>query len=488
MDYRKRHDKIIQDLSEALEKSNLGSAKLMKRGGTDGRKRLEMLFDEGSFTEIGAYTKMSTDEKNYDFNSVVTGYGAVDGRLVFAYSQNFSFMSGAFGEAQAKKILSLYAMAEKNSAPVIAIFDSVGANVKEGVGIAASYGALINKAASLKGKITQISLVCGVCGGAAAILANTGDYIVMEKRNGFLFLNPPSVIKSMDGDENYGSADFCAASGRAAMVCEGEEATISYLKRLLNFLPSNSAEGTLYCADCTDLDRAYDYMSGLESTDDIDACGLISGLCDRGDFIELWSDFKNAEAIRVGFMALGGKIAGFAVTDYKSNDGYISSPSLEKATKFVKYCNEFKIPLLTLINTNGFCAGDEICDTSLASKACELAVAYASAGCAKVTAYIGKAYGAAISVLGSKALGADMVFATPWAQIAIMKPDAAISFMWNDRLAKEADPKAGRAKLEEEWSATEGSPLTSAYRGHIDMIIDENELRARLISAFDMLS
>jgi len=468
-------------LIEELEKrENNKRDSLSSSGRLTARQRISSLFDEASFVETNAFLGRLNGDLS-DSDRVVTGYGAIDGRLVFAFAQDFSSDKAAFCEAQAKKICALYDLAEQNGAPVVAVLDSNGADLNEDISVLANYGKIIKKSGDLKGIVPQIAVVCGVCSGAASIFASACDFIVVEKNNGRLFVNPPSVIANINKDrKDFASASDLSALGIAALSGSSDAEVLGLTKKLLSFLPSNNEAGCIDYASHDDVNRAATCFNAEGYT----AATVLKDLADSGDVFELFAEF--APEIKCGFITLGGSVCGFLANDILTNEGKLTKNACKKASNFVSLCNLFDINILNVIDTPGFDTNDEA-DSAIADSASDLALAFAMCDSPVVSLITGKAYGSAFVALGSKAIGANVVFALPYAQINTLKPETAVSFLWNEKLKDEADPLAGRAKLFSLWRDDASSPVKAANAGLIDDVILPTEARQRIISAFYML-
>ncbi len=448
--------------------------------------RLAALFDEGTFKTTGSYVKSSLGtygqlENNDDYENVITGYGLIEGRLVFAYSQDFSKLDGAFGKQSAEKILALLDNAIKNGAPVISVLDSSGAKIEEGIEVLASYGKIIKKVCAMSGIVTQIAVVCGPCTGAMSLIAQAADYLIIEKEKGKLYLTPPSVVKTLL-DKTSGNADDAVQNGIAAKICQGDKECIKSARELMSFLPSNNLEGTVYaCESGDDFARLTDYISSIANADDADIKKVISDIADCGMYTEISDCY--GEDIMCGFLSLAGSSVGFAACNIAENNGYTSVEACHKVARHLNCCDAFGIPFLTIVNSKGF---DEVDNN--AGAAVKLATAYACASVPCVTINLGKAYGSLFTVLGSKSIGADLAYALDISEISVLSPEKAVNFIWHDKIDGTKDPAKAREELYEQWSTKMASPLMAAYSGNIDDIISGDQVRAVLISAFEMLS
>lgn len=431
------------------------------------KERIESLFDAGTFVELGAYTKRTNTQAEYE--SVVCGYGAVAGKLVFAFAQDSGRTKGAFGERHAKKIAGMYDLAIKNGAPVVGMFDSAGAVVYDGAAALAAYGKLMKCISAASGVIPQIALINGVCGGSLAVAASMFDLTVTIKDKSKLYVNPPFVI-----GEEAGSSAFAAAKGLSAAECEDEASAFAFVKTLLSAIPSNNAEGVVAADITDDVNRAVAFDAQSYSVAE-----LVAQIADGGRFVRVYE--KYAKNLCTGFASFGGVMAAVIASD---NGGALDINAARVAAKMVSFCDSFGIPVVTLVDSTGLDVSLEAEGAAYASELARLAMAYASSECAKVSVVIGKAYGAAFTLLGSRALGADLAYALDSACISLLSPEASVAFVWNDMVGAEKS----RAELEAEWREKCASAQDAADCGEIDDVIEASELRKRICAALSMLA
>ncbi len=437
----------------------------MKKGTTIGNEKLAALFDSGTFTETGAYLKRA----NGDPAGVICGYGAIGGKLVYAFSQDSDRNKGAFDTLQAEKIVALYAMATKNGAPVVGIFDSIGAVIGDGSTVMSAYGKVLAAVSAASGVIPQIALIGGVCSGLSATVAAMFDLVVTVKEQSQLFVNAPFLI-----GKDTGSAEYAAKTGLASICAENTDEAEELIKKLIARLPSNNEESVVADELTDDINRA-------SSIDGLTGRALIAELADAGDVIEIGAEY--AEEMITAIIALGGVTCGVVANNTEVNGGVITCDGAKKAAKLVGLCDSFSIPVITLADSVGVESSKSAEGAALALQLGKLAMAYAAADTAKITAVVGKAYGASFTLMGSKALGADMVYAIPNASISVMAPASAVAFLWNDRITEDTT----RADLEEQWNTECASPEAAAADGSIDDVVDACELRQRICSAVYML-
>ena len=428
-------------------------------GKTDAYKRLELLFDNGCFTELDRF------QKNGESGcGVVTAYGTVNGKSCYAYSQDITVLSGAMGRSQAAKIKKVYDLSLMNGAPIVGIFDSKGAFAEEGVDALNAYGELIAAAGKISGVVPQISVVAGKCIGSAALLASLADLSVMVE-GAELCVNSAAIT----GDSNVGTANASAKNGTVSFVVENDAAAMSKVAELLSFLPENNLSVSFTA----------DYIPAVVSGDGVYAD--ISNLVDADSFLEVNKVFGGCA--KVGFARICGNAVGVVATDLSKNDGYLCDKGAAKISRFIRLCDAFSIPVVTLLNSKGFMgkAEDELSGSVKAIAA--LTGAYAEATTAKITVIVGKAYGAAFTVFAGKASSADYVLAYADSEICALNPTTAIQFMYLDRLGEEK-----REDLEKEYTLNEGSPFKAAINGAVDDIITKEEAAVSVINALDMMA
>ncbi len=444
-------------------------ASLLAGEGSEARVRIASLFDENTFVETNAYTRraisdfLSTEQAN-ELEGVITGYGAIDGRLVFAFCEDSSRMGGVIDERHAKKIAELYALAIKSGAPVIGIFNSNGTDIFKGTAGLAAYGRIIKAVSEASGAIPQIAYVSGKCIGLTAAIAAMFDVVIKESSAQFYVSSP-----SLTGAEN--------AQDSLLAYCGETEQCCYYIRNLLAYIPDNSARGvvTTECAD--DLNRKLGdlYFGG-------DALSCISVVVDNGVFCELSHDF--APSASTVLATIGGVKCGIVANSFAENEGRIDVCAARKISKFVNFCNAFSIPVVTLVDSLGLAVEKENEVSYFAPELAKLSYAYSTATVPTVTVILGHAIGASFALLGSKALGADLVYATNDSEIGALSADAGVAFAWSEYISLEND----REKVINDWKASVSSPAVAAASGEIDDIISINELRARICSALNMLA
>lgn len=447
-----------------LQKNTAELREEIFRSSSAARRFLQALCDERTFLEIGTYVKNGGDGNAWE--GVITGCGAVDGRPVFLFVQDYENGRAAFTAAQGKKIAALYDAALRAKAPVVGVFSGAGAKLREGIDCLTAYGTVMKKAVEAKSKIPQIAVIAGPCGGASAVLSEFFDFTVADASNAEKYLLPVADKK---------------AAPMADRVAEGHEALAANVRELLNYLPSNSEEGTVCGFYRDDINNPVENIEELVASDS-DVNELLAALADDGKFLPLKE--KTAAEMVCGFMTLSGRVIGCVASQPTVKDGMLTNAAARKAARFLDFLGRFGIPCLTLVHTVGLGGEDKPC---YAKALASLAEAYIRCPSAKVTAVLGRAYGSAFTFLGSKSLGADFVFALDNAVISVLPPETAVEFVWDDRLRKADDPETARASLKDEWEATVASPLAAARSGDIDDVIAYGELKQRIAAAFEIL-
>lgn len=437
------------------------SAELEKAGKLTARARMDVIFDEGTFAEVGAFIG-----DGEEFCPVVTGYGAVDGMLVFAFSQDYSRLHGAMGKAHAKKICKIIEMALEVNAPVIGVFDSAGAKIDEGSDALNACGEVISSLAFSKDMIPTVAVVVGPCGGAGAVAASLCDVIIVAEKTGSLYMVPSSMLE----DKTLGKPEKLAETGVSAITAEDDTSACLAARAICRYF-------TPEMITSDDGNRAFD--ASVFENPKYDVHSVIGSLFDTGSFTELFA--KRAPQMTVGLASMNGRVCGVIANNPSFKDGKMCPGACEKAVKLIKLCRTIDVPVVTLVDGVGVGTTDKIEIGGVAGKLAELAMAY-SASARKVTVITGEAYGTAYSVLGSKALGADFVLALDRAKISPMNPVSAVEFLGEVYDESKVDEIAAK------WADENASPLEAAKKGYVDDIIEASELRARVASALEMFA
>ncbi len=463
------------------------------------RERLTKLFDEGSFVETGLFVKhrctnFGMDKKEAPGEGVVTGYGTVDGRLVYAAAQDFTVIGGSLGEMHAAKIAMAQEAALKVGAPMICINDSGGARIQEGVDALAGYGRIFYNNTMASGVIPQISVIMGPCAGGAVYSPALTDFIFMVKGTGQMFITGPQVIKAVTGEDVTseslgGSMAHNGTSGCAHFSADSEDECIAQIRQLLGYLPQNNMDpAPVYpCAD--DLNREDAILNDIvpeNPNKPYDMLEIIRTLADNGEVMEYQQYF--ARNIITAFIRLNGKSVGVIASQPKAMAGCLDINAADKASRFIRTCDSFNIPLLTLEDVPGFLPGTQQEHGGIIRHGAKMLFAYSEATVPKVTVITRKAYGGAYIGMCSKHLGADMVFAWPDAEIAVMGADGAANIIFSRAIKAAADPAAERKAKIAEYQEAMMNPYAAAARGYVDDVIMPSETRKHIISAFEALA
>lgn len=427
---------------------------------SDARKRLTYLFDDGSFTELNAFTK-----ENDNLSGVVTAYGFVEGNPVYAFSQDKNIKGGAVGKAHAKKIAKVYELAAKTGAPVVGIHDSNGAFIDGGADALSAYGDMLKWTSNISGVVPQISVIAGTCAGSAAMIACSSDFVIMSK-DAELFMAPPF-------DKDAGTAESAAKSGTASIVCDDDKSAVETARKLVSILPANNLSPVPLFE--------FDEPATAFSTD---AEKAVASIADADSIIEISKDF--GLAAYTAFGSVQGATVGFAATNKTSQK--LNADDCAKLARFVRTCDAFSIPVVTLIDSEGFESGSAAEIAGSIRNMTMLASAYAEATTVKVSVITGKAYGPVFVALSGKNSNSDMIFALADAVITPLAPETAVEFLSHDKLKGAESAAAKRKELADEYIANEASAITAAEKNAVDDVIEPAELRARIISALDVLS
>ncbi len=494
----------IQDLQQRLDSIREGGgkdriAKQHKAGKLTARERINLLMDEGSFVELDAFVKhrcTEFDMKDTDApaEGVVTGYGTVEGRLVYAYAQDFTVVGGSLGEMHAKKICKVLDLAMKMGAPVVGINDSGGARIQEGVDALSGYGQIFYRNTIASGVIPQISVIMGPCAGGAVYSPALTDFIFMVEKTSQMFITGPQVIKAVTGEEVSsealgGAMTHNSISGVAHFISQNEEICIAEIKRLLSYLPSNNLETAPVFEVSDDLNRIEEALNTIipeNSNKPYDMKDIIAALVDNGEYMEVQPYY--AQNIITAFARLNGASIGIIANQPKVLAGCLDINASDKAGRFIRTCDAFNIPILNLIDVPGFLPGTNQEYGGIIRHGAKMLYAYSEATVPIVNVITRKAYGGAYLAMCSKDLGADMVFAWPSAEIAVMGPEGAANIIFKKDIETAENPAQARSEKIQEYKDRFATPYVAASRGFVDDVIEPATTRQRLISAFDMLS
>lgn len=494
----------IKDLREREAKiKEMGGAKAVAkqhdRGKMTARERLEYFFDPGTFREIDIFMKhrgtlFGIDKMEIAADGVITGYGKVNGRQVFSFSQDFTARAGTLGEMHAKKICKVMDLASKAGKPLIGFNDSGGARIQEGVDALSGYGQIFYRNAVSSGVIPQISAIMGPCAGGAVYSPAMTDFVFMVKNTSYMFITGPDVIKSVLGEvvtqEDLGGAvAHSSRSGVAHFACESDAHAIDEIKRLLSFLPDNNMEDPPIVDmgdDPNRMDPVLDTILPDNPMGAYDMVAVIRSIVDQGDFMQIHENY--AQNILVGFARLNGRSIGIIANQPKVLAGCLDTDSSDKATRFIRFCDAFNVPLLTIADVPGYLPGKAQEWGGIIRHGAKLLWCYSEATVPKITLIVRKDYGGSYLAMCSKDLGSDLAIAWPTAEIAVMGAGGAANIIFRKEIQAAEDPAAKRQEKIDEYSNLLYNPYIAASRGYIDGVIVPSETRPRLIEAFDMLA
>ena len=494
----------IEELRErrgaALMPAGEGAAdKQHDKGKLTARERLDILMDAGSFVETDPFAvhrahDFGMSDKRPPGDGIVTGYGTIDGRKVFVASQDFTVFGGSMGEVMAQKVCKVMDLALQTGAPFIQINDSGGARIQEGAASLAGYGYIFERNVRASGVIPQISVIMGPCAGGAVYSPAITDFTFMVKETSHMFITGPDVIKTVTGEdvtmeELGGAMTHAGKSGVASFVGEDDEDTLMRVRYLLSFLPSNNLEDPPAYASTDDPERMDDGLTHLipdRATEPYDMHEVIRRCVDDGEFLEVFPFW--AMNIVVGLARLDGRTIGVIANQPKVLAGTLDIDASEKASRFVRFCDAFNIPILTLVDVPGFLPGATQEFNGIIRHGAKLLYAYAESTVPRMTVITRKAYGGAYLVMNSKHLRSDVSFAWPTAEIAVMGAEGAVNIVFRKEIDKAEDPAAKRAEMITEYRDKFSTPYAAAERGFIDDVIEPAETRPRLIKALRMLS
>ncbi len=468
------------------------------KGKLTARERLDLLLDPGSFREIDAFVTnrpsgIGMSSQHWLTDGVVTGWGTIDGRLVYVFSQDFTVMGGSLGAAHAGKIVKIQDMALKNGAPVIGINDSGGARIQEGLMSLVGYSDIFLRNTMASGVIPQISAIMGPCAGGAVYSPALTDFIFMVKNTSYMFLTGPDVVKAVTHEdvtfEQLGGAlVHNTTSGVAHFAAESEGDCLYLIRVLLSYLPSNNLEEPPFVKSKDDplrTDAALDTIVPDNPNKPYDMKEVITKIVDDGKFFEVQEHY--ATNIIIGFARLGGHSVGIVANQPAVLAGVLDINASEKAARFVRFCDCFNIPIITFEDVPGFLPGVAQEHGGIIRSGAKLLYAYCEATVPKICVITRKAYGGAYCVLSPRATRGDLVLAWPSAELAVMGADGAVSIIYRREIANAEDPAAKKAELVRQYQEEVTSPYTAAQRGFIDDIIEPHDTRPRLINALQML-
>jgi propionyl-CoA carboxylase beta chain len=494
-----RLDQLAKLREEALHAGSAAAVERQhQRGKLTARERLELLLDEGSFVELDMLARHRAHgfgiEKSRPLtDGVVTGWGTVEGRKIFVFAQDFTVFGGALGEVYAEKIHKVMDLAASVGAPMVGLNDGGGARIQEGVVSLASYGGIFYRNVEASGVIPQISVILGPCAGGAVYSPAMTDFIFMVKGLSNMFITGPDVVKTVTGEdvtqeELGGAMTHASKSGVATFVADDERSALSQVRYLLSFLPSNNLEDPPYFEPDDDPERRCEEIIDLipdAPNKPYDMKRVISQIVDDGEFFEvhaLW-----AMNIVCGYARLDGHVVGIVGNQPQVLAGTLDIDASEKAARFVRTCDAFNIPLVTFVDVPGFLPGTDQEYGGIIRHGAKLLYAYCEATVPRVQIITRKGYGGAYVVMNSKSIGADLSYAWPSAEIAVMGPQGAVGIIFRKELDAATDPEARRAELIDEYTERFANPYSAAERGYVDDVIDPRDTRRVLVRSLAML-
>ncbi len=497
----------VKELIELRGKARLGGGQKRidsqhEKGKFTARERIAMLLDEGSFEEFDMFvthrcTNFGMEKTTFLGDGVVTGYGTVDGRLVYVFAQDFTVFGGSLSETLAMKICKIMDQAMKMGAPVIGLNDSGGARIQEGVNALAGYAEIFQRNIMASGVVPQISAILGPCAGGAVYSPALTDFNIMTKGTSYMFLTGPAVVKSVTGEvvtqEQLGGASVHASkSGVAHFAVENEEEAIQTIRHLLSFIPQNNMEEPPYKATEDPIHRLEDSLNEIIPDNPnaaYDMYSVIGGIVDDGEFFEIHKDY--AKNIIIGFAHMGGTSVGIVANQPKYLAGVLDINASRKAARFVRFCDAFNIPIVTLVDVPGFLPGTQQEYGGIILHGAKLLYAFGEATVPKVTVTLRKSYGGSHIVMSCKQLRGDINYAWPTANIAVMGADGAVEVLYSKDIKAEEDPEKRAALADakkKEYNDLFCNPYKAASYGYIDDVIEPRNTRFRVIRALEQLS
>ena len=501
---RRHRDRKLDELQSLREQARQGGGPARidaqhKRGKLTARERIDLFLDEGSFQELDPFvTHRATDfglaDKRYLGDAVVTGYGKVDGRLVFLYSQDFTVLGGSLSQVVAQKICKVMDLALASGAPVVGLIDSGGARIQEGVDSLAGYGDIFLRNTRASGVIPQISVIMGPAAGGATYSPALTDFIFMVEGMGQMYITGPDVIKAVTGEEVTaedlgGAGSHSSKSGVSHFSVDTEEECLEQVRRLIGFLPLNNTEEPPTVPPEEDVDEFDPEMERIVPEDPnlpYDVLEVIGRVVDHGDLMEV--HHRWARNIVVGFARMAGRSVGIVAQQPENLAGVLDINASVKAARFIRFCDAFNIPIVTFIDVPGFMPGTAQEYSGIIRHGAKLIYAYAEATVPKVSVLLRKAYGGAYIVMSSKMLKGDINYAWPTGEVAVMGAEGAVNVMFRSEIKAADDPEAVRAQRIAEYREQMMNPYVAASRGLIDDVIEPGETRFKLIKALEMLA
>ena len=493
----------IEELREKRERALKGGGQERidaqhDKGKMTARERIDYFLDDGTFNEFDQLRthrnhNFGMEETRLPGDGVVTGYGEVDGRKTFVFAHDFTVFGGSLGEVFAEKITKVMDTAVEVGAPVVGLNDSAGARIQEGVQSLGGFGSIFRRNTEASGVVPQISAIMGPCAGGAVYSPALTDFTFMVKDSSHMFITGPDVIETVTGEEVTfeelgGAVTHASTSGVAQFACDSEEEALDDIRRLLSYLPPNNVEDPPRVEPWDDPDRADESLNTVvpeQPRKPYDMRDVFEGVLDEGSFFEVHEEF--AKNVLVGFARLDGHSVGVVANQPRVNAGTLDIEASEQASRFVRVCDAFNVPIVTFVDVPGFLPGTDQEHGGIIRHGAKLLYAYSEATVPLLTVITRKAYGGAYDVMASKHLGADVNYAWPTAEIAVMGPKGAVNILYDEELAAADDPEARREELIEEYREEFANPYTAADRGFVDAVIEPPETRSRLVSDLEML-
>lgn len=493
----------LRDLEKRNETAMAGGgaarvAKHKQGGRLSARERVDVLLDPGSFVEMDRFVthrciNFGMDKNVVPGDGVITGYGRINGKLVYVSSQDFTVIGGSMSRTQANKICKVMDLAMKNGAPFISINDSGGARIQEGIESLGGYADIFTRNTMASGLIPQITAIMGPCAGGAVYSPSITDFVFMVKNTSYMFVTGPDVIKTVTHEEVTkedlgGATTHSAKSGVAHFAAEDDKHCLLLIRELMNFLPSNNLDDAPILPTNDRPDRVTENLNTLipeNPKKPYDMLSVITECVDEGYFLEVHRNF--AQNVVVGFARFNGRPVGIVGNQPNVLAGCLNIEASRKAARFIRFCDAFNIPIVSFVDVPGFLPGRDQEWNGIITHGAKLLYAYAEATVPKITVITRKAYGGAYIVMGSKLLRSDVNLAYPSAEIAVMGADGAVNIIFREEIAKAKDPAAERARLTAEYEAKFGNPYVSAELGYTDEVIDPGMTRKRIIDSLEML-
>jgi acetyl-CoA/propionyl-CoA carboxylase carboxyl transferase subunit len=495
-------DERIEELRERRAEARLGGGEdrieaQHDRGKLTARERIEYFLDDGTFTEFDQLRthrshNFGMEERQVLGDGVVTGYGEVDGRTVFLFAHDFTVLGGSLGEVVAEKVCKVMDRAMEVGAPIVGLNDSAGARIQEGVDALAGFAEVFHRNQRASGVVPQISAILGPCAGGAVYSPSITDFVFMSRETSYMYITGPGVTEDVTGEsvshtELGGAGVHTATTGVAHFADRGDEAVLDGIRRLLSYLPQNNVEDppSYRSDDDPDRDAGVEGVVPDRPQKPYDVTDVVEGVIDRDSFYEVNGAF--AKNLVVGFGRLDGETVGIVANQPRVNAGTLTVDASMKGSRFVRFCDAFNVPILTFVDVPGYMPGTDQEHRGVIRHGAKLLYAFSEATVPLLTVITRKAYGGAYCVMASKHIGADVNYAWPTAEIAVMGPRGAVNLLYDDELADADDPDALREELIDEYRAEFANPYTAADRGFLDDVIEPAETRRRLVEDLEMV-